>query len=499
MAPSIFNFSDTLNPPQPFSFNSFETSSLFGRHTKDSTQEDTQEIEDDSYPCRDDTDSSENELDDSDESDGDETGVATMMSDRSITRENSATKIEKTDETQPSPMSHILPASMPIFGREFTTSKRQLQPKNLGNLDNHLKHVKRSQALDTSPKEVLKDQRQMFMNTPIFTSAVSGLIELQSPVNSKESQLMPQYGLIGIKCQDLQTSPETYNYHRESDEERLVYANINVPWSAFICGSQGAGKSHTLSCLLESSLVAENDAGKLPNPLSGMVLHYDNHTSSVSTQLCEAAYLCSSGIPVTILVSPANIWAMKKLYSSLPGLPAGSPQPKVLPLYLTENQLDISRILKLMSVDPSTGSVPLYMEVVTNILRDMAMEGSSKGVFSYTEFRRRLSLTKWVQGQMAPLEMRLQLLESFLKPSALTKTTRPAAAEEDIWDFEPGTLTIIDLSDPFVSSNDACSLFSICVSIFLEGRATCGRVLALDEAHKVTHLLFFDIFLSNRI
>ncbi|RYP36915.1 hypothetical protein DL767_003163 [Monosporascus sp. MG133] len=254
-----------------------------------------------------------------------------------------------------------------------------------------------------------------------------------------------------------------------------------MPWSAFICGSQGAGKSHTLCCLLENALLANNNAGALPHPLAGMAIHYDNYSNHNTTQVCEAAYLCSSRIPVTVLVSPSNIWAMKRLYSNLPGLAPGGLQPMVVPLYLEEHQLDVSRILKLMAVDPAADRTPLYMEVVMNIVREMAMEGSA---FTYTKFRERLADTPWVRGQETPLNLRLQLLDSFIMPSPMTKSTRPAPSPGNIWAFEPGSLTIIDLSDPFISSDEACTLFSICLSIFLEERHRCGRIVALDEAHK---------------
>ncbi|KAI0843813.1 hypothetical protein F5Y00DRAFT_267787 [Daldinia vernicosa] len=340
-----------------------------------------------------------------------------------------------------------------------------------------------------------KQKEEAFANTPIFTTAVEKFVHSTFQVsssylttststdtssasvytafstlsNNPASELVPQYGLIGIR----QDSADA----NVSAEDRLVLANMNVPWSAFICGSQGAGKSHTLSCLLENALISNNAAGRLPYPLAGMVMHYDKYTSYSSTQVCEAAYLGSSGIPVTILVSPSNLWAMRNLYGNLPGV-----NVKVLPLYLNEDQLDISRMLKLMAIDPAAKDTPLYMEVVMNIAREMAMEGP--GVFTYSRFCERLSKIKWVKGQEAALKLRLQLLDAFISPSSTTTAKRPARAQEDIWAFEPGSLTIVDLSDPFLSSDDACSLFSICLSIFLEERNKCGRIVALDEAHK---------------
>lgn len=42
----------------------------------------------------------------------------------------------------------------------------------------------------------------------------------------------------------------------------------------------------------------------------------------------------------------------------------------------------------------------------------------------------------------------------------------------------------MDLSCPCVTAEMACSLFSICLSLFLEQSSNIGRVIALDEAHK---------------
>lgn len=49
-------------------------------------------------------------------------------------------------------------------------------------------------------------------------------------------------------------------------------------------------------------------------------------------------------------------------------------------------------------------------------------------------------------------------------------------------DPEPGTLTIIDLTDPVVDSDCACALFDICLSIFVS-IPNCNKIVALDEAH----------------
>ena len=96
--------------------------------------------------------------------------------------------------------------------------------------------------------------------------------------------------------------------------------------------------------------------GPLPSPLAGMVFHYDKF----STQACEASYLCSPGIPVKILVSPASYEKMKRMYSDLPGVPDRF-KPIVCPMMFEQGQLNASRMMKLMAVE--SDEKPLYMEV----------------------------------------------------------------------------------------------------------------------------------------
>lgn len=120
------------------------------------------------------------------------------------------------------------------------------------------------------------------------------------------------------------------------------------------------------------------------------------------------------------------------------------------------------------------------------------------------------------------MKLRLELLESFLRTTSTSKITplrafvpqqkaRPGDRNprgstieikplkklssdqekelKDAWTFKPGTLTIVDLSCPFVDENAACALFTICLELFLEDRNSAGRVVALDEAHKVSHFI----------
>ena len=199
---------------------------------------------------------------------------------------------------------------------------------------------------------------------PLFTADV-----LRSSVNSTVAALsadsLPQYGLLaGVQDtyrHGAEVSPSNDSPHGEAKDNRL-FLNTNIPWSAFICGSQGSGKSHTLSCMLEASILKSErpkSLGMLPHPLAGIVFHYDKFTGLSGNQICEAAYLCSTGIPVKVLVSPTSFGKLKGMYSNLPNVPKDK-QPTVHPLLFEQHHLDAESMLKLMAVE---GGRPLYMEV----------------------------------------------------------------------------------------------------------------------------------------
>lgn len=121
------------------------------------------------------------------------------------------------------------------------------------------------------------------------------------------------------------------------------------------------------------------------------------------------------------------------------------------------------------------------------ILRDMARTNQGREYFDYNAFKWQIENGRFVKGQSQPLQMRLDVLESFFEPGTVAgkHNRKPPKATNDIWEFDSGSLTIIDLSCPFVGPEDACALFNICISLFLKDRAHAGRMIALDEAHKV--------------
>jgi len=244
---------------------------------------------------------------------------------------------------------------------------------------------------------------------PIFSSLAGTIVAAHAEDVTKgpKPQMFPEYGLLGHRVDSSERLP---------DVNSLMYANVTAPWSAFICGNQGSGKSHTLSCLLENSLVSSSPVGRLGSPLAGLVFHYDEFSAFSSAQACEAAYL-SSNIPVRVLVSPTNFEAMKSIYTQLPGLGKAAGRLTVEPLYLPQNDLTISMMKTLMGVN-NKKEQPLYIEVseqimsvpvlylclhtsqvVMKILRDMALANQGRESFDYPTFRRRLDQEDFMNGQ----------------------------------------------------------------------------------------------------
>ena len=315
-------------------------------------------------------------------------------------------------------------------------------------------------------------QEDELSHTPLFSSDVLTHIG---------GMPFEQYGLLGK-----QESHHVGGFEMKSSDDvgdNLIYGNHSEPWSTFICGSQGSGKSHTLANLLENSILTPPPAGELPHPLTAIAFHYDPYTSFSSTQHCELAYLCSKGIKVRILVSPSNYRNMKKLYKNLPGLPDNVPKPEVHRLKLKENQLSVGSMMTLMSVKED-GYTPLYVSVIYKILQDMAENGPNRAGIDYKQFRETLDAQNFAPTQTQMLQLRLLLLEKLVDATP-RKIGKAAGQEADIWTFEPGSLTVVDLSCPFVSAGDACALFNVCLGLFLADRNRGGRVVALDEAHKV--------------
>jgi hypothetical protein len=277
---------------------------------------------------------------------------------------------------------------------------------------------------------------------------------------------VPQFGLLGCLAG-----------HDPSESASQVFLNTNVPVSTFICGVQGSGKSHTTSCILENAVIPSPHLGQLESPVSTLVFSYGEWSSGgAGFNISEATYLAapSKVFPghqvkrITVLTSPSNL-AIKKLYQRHPNV-------RIIPFRLRAKTLDIGALRTLMAIDEKS-AVPLYMAKVESILREIA--GKSKdGSLDYTKFKKALKLETFDATQTNMLEMRLNLLESFLD---LTDTAPQP-------DYLPGEITIMDLSDAFISPSTACILFKLGLERFLQCE-TPGKLVVLDEAHKVRSII----------
>ncbi|KAL2157952.1 hypothetical protein VTH06DRAFT_5007 [Thermothelomyces fergusii] len=327
--------------------------------------------------------------------------------------------------------------------------------------------------LDLLQRQPELDELDEIKTTPLFTEAVrKHALSMASGTTEKPFR---QYGLLGGSlAEDIGCGP--------SSDPRIFW-NIAAPSSFFICGSQGSGKSHTLSCLLENAL-AQCKANMLPRPLTAILFHYDMFNSDSGGSPCEAASLSSNpNIKVRVLCPPTNIRTLRNLYKKYPRI-------IVEELRLKESDLNTKRMLDLMAV-AAGGNLPLYIHVVQRILRDLRIEQQRTGCgFKYAEFKKQLLLQKLKEAQVVPLKQRLETLESFMVDHQVgaTKNDKPkkdAGQKGTSWKPQNGQLTIVDLSCPCVTPEMACSLFNICLSLFLEQDPSgVGRLVALDEAHK---------------
>ncbi|KAL5593780.1 hypothetical protein FOBRF1_012882 [Fusarium oxysporum] len=200
----------------------------------------------------------------------------------------------------------------------------------------------------------------------------------------------------------------------------------------------------------------------------------------------------SSDKDVTETVSARNIdtrVSTRNIYACLPNV-------TVQELRFSQDDLNTKRMLNLMVASPGQGEkMPLYLHTVMRILRELRIKQQQRGGgFNYQEFKNAMKAANLTKQQSAPLHQRLETLESFMVkqdapaegPKGKKGEGKAAPKNRGRVDWTPvsGQLTIVDLSCPCVTAEQACSLFDICLSLFLEQKTDLGRVVALDESHK---------------
>jgi hypothetical protein len=127
------------------------------------------------------------------------------------------------------------------------------------------------------------------------------------------------------------------------------------------------------------------------------------------------------------------------------------------------------------------GDNQLYVAAMLDLLRRYQRDAV---VPAFADFMDRMKQTCSLNGQRGPLEQRIALLESLVAESSINADIRPEGA--DLYSScTPGTLAIADLTDPLLSAEEANGIFQVLTEQYralpLRG---CGKLLALDEAHK---------------
>ncbi|PSR71836.1 hypothetical protein PHLCEN_2v12337 [Hermanssonia centrifuga] len=214
--------------------------------------------------------------------------------------------------------------------------------------------------------------------------------------------------------------------------------------------------------------------GRLEKPLSGLVLHIGE--GGPNSQPSEAAWIGSAMVNnavvphITVYVSPSSLNTMRSVYYTKVGT-----HITVEPLLFNESELDAKAFLSLMAIGSSEGA-PLYMQTILSILRELGEQ------YTYQEFMIRLERKKQdlLPAQLTGLKQRMELLESFLEKPAYGRKQQAVPVR-----FAAGQLTIVDLSDPFIDSASACGFFEILTRLFVRANVNTGKVLVVDEAHKV--------------
>lgn len=185
-------------------------------------------------------------------------------------------------------------------------------------------------------------------------------------------------------------------------EGSAVLINSADPFCAVCIGVQGAGKSHTMNvilenCMLNSVLAESCSIVSNPQPMCGLVLHYDQSESNC----CEAVGLNSPAVPLSlfpqlkvprlvVLASPTYFLQRKAFYGDT---------CEVIPLLFDWDTLTATQLKKLMRLSDS--DTQLYVSVILNKLREYQRKNK---IPSFDGFLEEVLELCNVSGQTAPLQ-----------------------------------------------------------------------------------------------
>lgn len=164
-------------------------------------------------------------------------------------------------------------AQYAILGRNLTLEKERREAE-----DSQLNEGVRKMSVAVS--EVDSDSDSDVDSTPedSYEDTTPGESELEDDSGSDSSDVSSDEEETTRQRQNVRKAASSQplvkkNTLKDSPSIEPVYLNTDAPWSAFLCGSQGSGKSHSLSCILENCLIRKETlmrkVGTLPKPLGG--------------------------------------------------------------------------------------------------------------------------------------------------------------------------------------------------------------------------------------
>eukprot|EP01035_Chromulina_nebulosa_P029882 gene29882-39661_t len=289
--------------------------------------------------------------------------------------------------------------------------------------------------------------------------------------------------------------------------QQQVYLNTDVPFAAVAVGVQGAGKSHTLSSIIECCMLPNvywpRDIIQLESPMTTLMFHYDQNPTNVceATGLIEPSDLVrmhwnrsqkqggpiqedgvdnsKSSLPLfrlpaldkenlVVLCSPSYYHQRKRYYGDY---------CQVRPLLFPWESLTAKQIKTLMRIDES--GTQLYVAVMLDLLRRYQRDNL---IPNFADFIRKIEST-CSGAQISPLKQRQALLESIILESELNAKYRDFGADLHSC-MRSGMLVIADLTDPLLSPDEANGIFEVLLEQFRALGLPGGKLVALDEAHK---------------
>jgi hypothetical protein len=261
-------------------------------------------------------------------------------------------------------------------------------------------------------------------------------------------------------------------------DAKPIYLNTHEPFCLVTVGVQGAGKSHTFCSVLENCLVPVDTAIRLVAPQAALVFHFDQCQDNICEATGLAAVRGEKGVSLDsrrmiVLVSPTYFRQRQEVYRGL--------GCEVVPLLFSWHSLTAKQIKALMRIDESESQ--LYIALLLDKLRRYQRDGYLP---HFDDFLQEIEEACPLQAQSGPLKQRLTLLETMVAESEFNRdffagvaTRRPETL------FAQGTMVVCDLTDPLMSSMDANAIFQVLLEQFRTAdTGGCGKVLAMDEAHK---------------